>query len=258
MSTDPDVVLAEVHLDHVTVRAVRTRAKSAIREALAAGGTAVGKEIIEVRWGDQEAGQPVVSERPSMIIVDDARAVVFGLLPDDAMSAEAVSTDGERVSCTTGPGVWIVILPNNEMGAELYPVLFRDREGAPVNPGLPAEWAREPVGAREVPCPACGSNGWDLVTAAWQGTGPLRNTRWGHNPLGAGKAFVCRVCGFRRALRLPDHLSKDSGPPGELTDPKRSARPSSPLESRAIGFCMSLDPHRRGSVATAVAGAPLD
>jgi hypothetical protein len=196
MTTDPVFVLAALDLGHVTVRAVRTPVRDEIREALAAAGTAVDDEIIEVRWGDQPMGQPTLSERPSMIIIDDSRALVFGLLPDGAVSAEAVSPNGERVSCTTGPGVWIVVLANNQLGAELYPVLFRDHEGAPVNPGLPADWEREPVGVRDVPCPACGSDGWELVTAAWQGIGPLRNTRWGHNPLGPGKAFVCRVCGF--------------------------------------------------------------
>ena len=195
MPAGPDVVLAELDLGHVTVRAVRTRVSDELRGMLACGGTAVGDEIIEVRWGDAPSGQPVLSERPSMIVVDDARALVFGLLPDRAASAEAVAPDGERVSCTIAPGVWLVVLLNNQRGAELYPVLFRDRAGAPVNPGLPADWERERVGDREVRCPACGSNAWDLVTAVWQGTGHLRNTRWGYGSSGPGKAFVCRVCG---------------------------------------------------------------
>jgi hypothetical protein len=195
MPVGPDVVLTEIDLGHVTVRAVRTRVSDELREMLAAGGTAVGDEIIEVRWGDEPSGQPVLSERPTMIIIDDSLALVFGLLPGSAVSAEAVSPDGERVSCTIGPGVWLVVLPNNQRGAELYPVLFQDQAGAPVNPGLPADWEREAIGAREVPCPACGSNGWDMVTAAWEGTGHLRNTRWGYDSSGPGKAFVCRVCG---------------------------------------------------------------
>jgi hypothetical protein len=61
-----------------------------------------------------------------MIIIDDSLALVFGLLPDRAAVAEAVAPDGERVSCTTAPGVWLVVLPNNQRGAELYPVLFQD------------------------------------------------------------------------------------------------------------------------------------
>jgi hypothetical protein len=195
MPIGPDVVLAELDLGHVTVRAVRTRVLDELREMLAAGGTAVGDEIIEVRWGEAPAGQPVLSERPTMIIIDDSLALVFGLLPDSAVSAEAVSPDGERVSCTIAPGVWLVVLPNNQRGAELYPVLFQDQVGAPVNPGLPADWEREAIGARDIPCPACGSNAWDVVTAAWEGTGHLRNSRWGYDVYGPGKAFVCRVCG---------------------------------------------------------------
>ena len=195
MQTGPDIVLAELDLGHATARAVRTRVSDELREMLAAGGTAVGDEIIEVRWGDAPSGQPVLSERPTMIIIDDSLALVFGLLPDRAVSVEAVAPDGERVACTIAPGVWLVVLPDNQRGAELYPVLFRDRAGAPVNPGLPADWEREPAGHREVRCSACGSNAWDMVTAAWQGTGHLRNTRWGYGPSGPGKAFVCRVCG---------------------------------------------------------------
>ena len=195
MVIGPDVVLAELDLGHVTVRAVRTRVSDDLREMLARGGKAVGDEIIEIRWGDAPSGQPVLSERPAWIVIDEARALVFGLLPDSALSAEAVSPDGERVSCTIAPGVWLVVLPNNQRGAELYPVLFQDQVGAPVNPGLPADWEREGIGTREVPCPACGSNAWDVVTAAWEGTGHLRNTRWGYDVYGPGKVFVCRVCG---------------------------------------------------------------
>jgi hypothetical protein len=71
---------------------------------------------------------------------------VFGLLPDSAVSAEAVSPDGERVPCIVAPRVWLVVLPDNQRGAELYPVLFHDRDAAPVNPGLPADRQREAVG----------------------------------------------------------------------------------------------------------------
>ena len=88
-----------------------------------------------------------------------------------------------------------VVLPDNQRGAELHPVLFQDRDGAPLNPGLPADFEREAIGAREVSCPACGSDEWDLVTAAWRGTEHLRNSRWGYDAYGPGRAFVCRVCG---------------------------------------------------------------
>jgi len=195
-----DVVLAELDLGHVTARAVRTRLDDGLREKLVAGGTGVGDEIIEVRWGGSPAGQPVLSERPSVIGIDDSRALVYGLMPDGAVSAEAVSAGGERVSCVVGPGVWLVVLPDNERGAELYPVLFQDLDGMQVNPGLPADWEREAIGEREVPCPACGSNAWDLITAAWEGTGLLRNTRWGHNAVAPGKAFVCRACGHEEQV----------------------------------------------------------
>ena len=121
-------------------------------------------------------------------------------LPDNAVSAEAVSPDGERVACTMGEGVWLVVLPDNHRGAELYPVVFRDGDGAPVNPGLPADWEREAIGARDSLCPACDANAWDLVTAGWEDIGHLRSTRWGHSGSEPGSAFVCRVCGHEEKI----------------------------------------------------------
>jgi hypothetical protein len=129
-----DVVLSEIDLGHTTARAVRARVRDDIRKALMASGTTVGDEIIEIRLGDDAFGQPVLGERPTMIPIDDFGALVVGVLPDNAVSAEAVSPDGERVSCIIGDGVWLVVLPDNHRGAELYPVLFRDSDGAPVNP----------------------------------------------------------------------------------------------------------------------------
>ena len=201
--SETDVVLAEFEVGHLTVRAVRARASDELRRRLAAGGTALGDEFIEVRFGDHPRGQPVLSERPNMIPFEDSRALVFGLLPDGAVSAEALSPDGKRVRCIVAPGAWLVVLPVNQRGAELYPVLFQDRDGAPVNPGLPADFEREAIGAREVPCPACGSDRWDRVTAAWRGTGHLRNSRWGYDVYGPGRAFVCRVCGHEDRLGSP-------------------------------------------------------
>lgn len=190
-----DVVLTEIDLGHMSARAVRTRVRDDIRRALVAGGEAVGDEIIEIRLDSDAFGQPVIGERPTMITFEDGRALVFGLLPGGAVSADAVSPDGQRVACVVAPGVWLVVLPDNQRGAERYPVLFRDSDGVPVNPGLPADWEREAIGERDMRCPACDANAWDLVTAAWKGTGHLRNTRWGHGSSGPGRAFVCRTCG---------------------------------------------------------------
>lgn len=212
------MLLVELDVGGMALSAVRARVSDELREILAAGGTALGDEVIEVRLGGNPAGQPVLSERPAMIPLDDSRALVFGLLPEGAASAEAVSPDGERVPCIVAPGVWLVVLPDNHRGAELYPVLFEDRDGAAVNPGLPADWERHAIGAREVPCPACGSNGWDLVTATWRGIGHLRNSRWGYDVSGPGKAFVCRVCGHEEKLgsvigrRQPRPLPPRVGP----------------------------------------------
>jgi hypothetical protein len=199
-ATVTDVVLTKLDLGPATVCAVRTRVRDDVRAALTAAGKTVGEEIIEVRWGDEAFGQPVLNERPAMIVIDDESALVFGALPDNAVSAEAVSPDGERVACTIGDGVWLVALPNNHRGAELYPVLFRNSKKAPINPGLPASWEREVIGEREHGCPACEANAWDLVTAAWEGVGPLRNTRWGYGSSGPGRAFVCRVCGHQEKI----------------------------------------------------------
>lgn len=75
MPSGSDVVLTELDLGHVTVRAVRTPVRDELRGMLAGAGTAVGDEIVEVRWGDAPSGQPVLSERPTMIIIDDSLAL---------------------------------------------------------------------------------------------------------------------------------------------------------------------------------------
>jgi hypothetical protein len=196
-----DVVLSEIDVGPTIARAVRTRVRGDIRAALIAGGNIVGEELIEIRWGDDAFGQPVLDGRLAMIGIDDARALVFGALPDNAVSAEAVTRNGERVACTIGEGVWLVVLPDDPR--QRYPVVFRDAHGAPINPGLPADWEREAIGAREHPCPACQANAWDIVTAGWQGTGHLRNTRWGYtggSDPKPGRAFVCRTCGHEEKI----------------------------------------------------------
>jgi len=72
-------------------------------------------------------------------------------------------------------------------------------EGEPQSPSKPLN--RYPHrGAREVPCPACGSDEWEVVTAAKEGTGHTRNTHWGHGSSGPGKAFVCRACGHEEQI----------------------------------------------------------
>jgi len=124
MPSETDVVLAKLDVGRMTVRAVRARVSDELREILAAGGTEVGDEIIEVRVGDNPRGQPVIGERPTMISFEDSRALVFGLLPEGAAGAEAVSPDGERVPCILAPGLWLVVLPDNQRGAELIRSCF--------------------------------------------------------------------------------------------------------------------------------------
>jgi hypothetical protein len=79
--SDPDVVLAKLDVGDMTVRAVRARVSDELRAVLAAGGTEVGDQIIEVRVGDSAHRQPVLAERPAMISFENSRALVFGLLP---------------------------------------------------------------------------------------------------------------------------------------------------------------------------------
>lgn len=63
MPIDPDAVLVEVDVGPVIVQAVRAGVTDELRAILAARGTAVGDEIVEVRWGDVPVGQPVLDER---------------------------------------------------------------------------------------------------------------------------------------------------------------------------------------------------
>ena len=159
---------------------------------LARGGTAVGDEIIEVRWGDSPAGQPVLDERPTMIIIDDALALVFGLLPDIAVSAEAVAPDGERVTCTAAPGVWLVVLPNNQLGRRVV-------SGPLSRPGRIAGQSRPPgrLGARG------DRRSRGRVSCVWgQRVGPGDGRLGRHRTL-AQYAVGSQLIWPREGLRLP-------------------------------------------------------
>jgi hypothetical protein len=149
-----------------------------------------------------EHGQLLIDHRPHQVGLDGDRELVAGRLPVGAVSAEVVSPDGRRVPCVVGPGAWLGLLRGGSRHDDFrsVAVLFRDRDGAPLVVSLPADWPREPVTDTEVPCPACGRCEWDVVTAAWEGIGELRTTRWGYGSSGPGRALVCRVCGHEERL----------------------------------------------------------
>ena len=150
-----------------------------------------------LQWDEAPATAPFAGDWVSGVYAPDQQAVLAGRLPQGATAVEVVAPDGGRVHGTVGSGAWIAVVPDNRLGIEAYPVLFRDRDGAPVRRHIPADWARRPD-SREEPCPACGSSEWDLVTAAWEGEGSRRSTHWGHHGDEPGRAHVCRVCGYAK------------------------------------------------------------
>jgi hypothetical protein len=147
-----------------------------------------------LQWDERPVTAPFEDEWVSGVYTSDEQAVLAGRVPAGATAVEVVAPDGGHVHGTIGSGAWIAVVKDNHLGIEAYPVLFRDARGAPVKRHIPADWARRPL-SREVQCPACGSNEWDLITATWEGEGPRRSTHWGHYGDDPGRAYVCRVCG---------------------------------------------------------------
>jgi hypothetical protein len=147
-----------------------------------------------LQWDELPATAPFADDQVSGVYAPEEQAVLAGRLPPGAIAVEVVAPDGGRVHGTVNSGAWIAVVADNHLGIEAYPVLFRGADGAPVKRYIPADWDRRAV-SRPDPCPACGSSEWDLVTAAWEGQGSLRSTRWGHSGDNPGRAYVCRVCG---------------------------------------------------------------
>lgn len=151
-----------------------------------------------LQWNGVPASVPFVGDRIYGIFAPDEQAVLAGRLPSGAATVEVAAPGGVRLAGAVNSGVWMAIVPDNHRGIEVYPVLFRDGRNAPVPRHLPAGWDRQAI-ARSESCPACGSAAWDLVTAEWEGEGPLRSTRWGQHGNQPGQAYVCRTCGYEQA-----------------------------------------------------------
>jgi len=151
---------------------------------------------VTLRFGDEPRGSLLEAEWRQEIIIDDDRVVIAGRLPQCATSAEAVLPNGQRVACAAGSGVWMVVLPNTGRDRQTHPILFRDGDGEPVAPALPAHWERRSVD-RLTACPACGRTAWDVVTPPSQLIGSTRTAPWGYAATGPNRAYVCRVCGHQ-------------------------------------------------------------
>jgi hypothetical protein len=153
---------------------------------------------VTLRFGDASKGQVLDGQWRQQILIDDDQKVIAGRLPQGAVSAEAVLSDGQRVPCAAGSGVWMTGVSPVERDPHTYPVLFRDGEGKPVAPALPADWKQEPAD-RLSKCPACEDTEWDLVTPRPDVAGSLR-PRWGLSVTGPISAFVCRTCGHQEKV----------------------------------------------------------
>lgn len=171
-----------------------------VRIGLTAASVVLGDDgRMFLHWDEAPAEGPFTDDWVTGVYAPAEQAVLAGRLPDGATTVEVVAPDGGRVHGTVGSGAWIAVVADNHLGIEAYPVLFRGDNGAPVMRHIPADWARHAV-SREDPCPACGSEQWDLVTAAWEGEGSRRSTRWGNQGNNPGQAFVCRVCGYAKSI----------------------------------------------------------
>lgn len=194
-----------------------------------------------LRSRTDEYGQLLVDSRPHQLGIDGDRELVAGRLPASTVSAEVVPATGRRVPCVVGSGAWLVLLRgNSRCDFSPVPVLFRDRDGAPVVVRLPADWPREPVTDTEVPCPACRRCEWDVVTAAWEGIGEVRTTRWGHGSSGPGAR-----------ARLPG--VRPRGAAGKRDAPRRSAAGALHRAGRGAGLA---PPRVQGRRATGPSARP--
>lgn len=161
-----------------------------------------------LQWGELPATVPFSGDQVSGVYGPEEQAVLAGRLPPGATAVEVVAPDGGRVHATVGSGAWIAVVADNHRGIEAYPVLFSDDDGTPVKRHIPADWDRRPA-SRDDQCPACGASDWDLVTAAWEGEGSRRSTRWGRHGDDPGRANVCRVCGHAEMFGTrwqPEHV----------------------------------------------------
>jgi hypothetical protein len=158
-----------------------------------------------LQWGELPATAPFADDQVSGVYAPEEQAVLAGRLPPRATAVEVVAPNGDRVHGIVGSGAWIAVVADNHLGIEAYPVLFRADDGAPVKRHIPADWDRR-AADRDEQCPACGASEWDLVTAAWEGQGSRRSTRWGHHGDNPGQAYVCRVCGYAKMLGMRRQL----------------------------------------------------
>lgn len=135
--------------------------------AIEAGGRTAGVVVEEglTRLTPEVGGEPwsdqIVSDHGPVFAERDRTWLAGGVLLPGAVAVRVSDAAGRHHAATIGDGAWIAELagPVEAVACQL------DAAGAPVAPQLPASWQREPVSDAVEPCPACGSVGWEQITA---------------------------------------------------------------------------------------------
>ncbi len=153
------------------------------------------------------------------------RTLIGGRLPPGAVIAEVVDDAGERHLAAAANEAWIAVLDQPIEGPSA-PVCCRDRNGVPVAPPLPADWARSPVLDADEPCPACGGTLWDEVRATDDSrglSGPTTNHSMEPAPFVDYEGYeptpfvVCRSCGHEESIgSMMRFESSDDEDPAEV------------------------------------------
>ncbi len=148
------------------------------------------------------------------------RMLFGGLLPDGAVSVEAVEATGVRKTAAVGAGTWAVVF---EDGAHGDPAVgFRDVAGAFVHRPMPALYPHHPVDDAEEPCPVCDSVQYEVYfpTEDWRaGRGRKGTDDYQPSPL-----VVCRVCGHQETAGGIFQYRREDSDEDEATRAARLAR----------------------------------
>jgi hypothetical protein len=193
----------------------------AVEHPTAVGGVVrVADGDVWLTWSVEQVGGPRLDDyRPDHVGLEDERTLLGGRLPAGAVAATVLDDNGDRVPAQVGDGAWAVVLEQPTAG-ERSPVCFRDRDGAPVAPALPAGWPRTPVTDTEECCPACGALAWDVVVPA----DASRGSRGAHGGSEPTPVIVCRVCGHEVVMgSIMRTSTPDDEDPAEVRERIRHA-----------------------------------
>lgn len=103
-----------------------------------------------------------VPDRGTATTERDGVVLAGGRLHPGATAVRVTDIVGRGYDATVGRGAWIVVI---EAPGEVLAVHLNSK-GRPIAAPYPKQWAREPVPDAGELCPACGGEGWELVSPA--------------------------------------------------------------------------------------------